>query len=146
MVHFMRPDQATNPGDPPRVVLVDDEPHITHMISRKLAQSGYEIRTAGDGRQALDLINNETPDLIVTDLQMPYMSGIELADRLFKSERTRSIPVIMLTARGFMVEQEVSELGNIKALLSKPFSPRSLVELVNKVIEQSDDRAQGHAA
>jgi len=128
------------------VVLVDDEPHITHMISRKLEQSGFTVRTASDGRQGLDLVNEQRPDLIITDLQMPYMSGVELAERLHKSDRTNSVPIIMLTARGFMVENEVRELDNIRALLSKPFSPRSLVELVNKVISGEHDRASGRAA
>jgi len=127
-----------------RAVLVDDEPHITHMISRKLQQAGFEVRTAPDGRQGLDLIKSDPPDLVITDLQMPYMSGIELATRLWKSEQTCAIPIIMLTARGFMVERETREFGNIKALLSKPFSPRSLLELAQRVLRDDGESSETH--
>ena len=139
------PESQTRPA---RAVLVDDEPHITHMISRKLQQAGFEVRTAPDGRQGLDLIKSEPPDLVITDLQMPYMSGVELATRLWKSEQTCEIPIVMLTARGFMVEREIRELGNIKALLSKPFSPRSLLELAQRVLRDDGESAetQGLAA
>lgn len=128
------------PSPKPRTaVIVDDEPHITHMVARKLEQAGFEVRAAGDGKQALELINDFMPSIVVTDLQMPYMSGIELARKLYTSERTKDIPVVMLTARGFIVEEETSELPNIKELHSKPFSPRQLVQVVERVIESSHD-------
>jgi DNA-binding response OmpR family regulator len=119
------------------VVLVDDEPHITRMVERRLSQLGYEVHTAGDGQQGLSLIHEVMPDLVVTDLQMPYMSGIELSTRLWSSEKTKGIPVIMLTARGFVVEQQIAELTNIRTLLSKPFSTRSLVDQIGAILGES---------
>lgn len=124
------------------VVLVDDEPHITHMVARKLTQCGYTVHSAMDGQQGLQLIHDVNPDLIVTDLQMPYMSGIELATRLFGSEKTTDIPVIMLTARGFAIESQIQELGNIKSLLSKPFGTKALVELIGKTLLESDQSGE----
>ncbi len=124
-----------------RVVLVDDEPHITRMVERRLSQLGYEVRTAGDGQQGLNLIHEVMPDLVVTDLQMPYMSGIELSTRLWSSEKTKGIPVVMLTARGFIVEQQISDLKNIRALLSKPFSTRSLVDRIGSILGEGADGA-----
>jgi DNA-binding response OmpR family regulator len=129
-----------------RVVLVDDEPHITRMVERRLAQLGYEVRTAGDGQQGLNLIHEVMPDLVVTDLQMPYMSGIELATRLWSSEKTKGIPVVMLTARGFIVEQQISDLKNIRALLSKPFSTRSLVDQIGSILGGGTGDATGRVA
>lgn len=122
-----------------RVVLVDDEPHITHMVARKLTQLGYEVHTAMDGQQGLELIHQVEPDLVVTDLQMPYMSGIDMATRLWGSEKTKETPVIMLSARGFAIEEQIKELGNIRALLSKPFGTKALVDLIGKTLSESDD-------
>lgn len=131
--------------DGPCVVLVDDEPHITHMVARKLMQCGYRVHTAMDGQQGLELILEVGPDLVVTDLQMPYMSGIDLATRLYSTEKTKEIPVIMLTARGFAVEEQLKELGNVKTLLSKPFGTKALVELIGTTLSL-DDGAEGLCA
>jgi len=115
-------------------VLVDDEPHITHMVARKLKQCGYTVHTAMDGQQGLKLILDVGPDLVVTDLQMPYMSGIELSTRLWESSKTKEIPVIMLSARGFAIEDQLRDLGNVRTLLSKPFGTKALVELITKTL------------
>lgn len=123
----------------PCVVLVDDEPHITHMVARKLMQNGYTVHTAMDGQQGLKLILEVEPDLVVTDLQMPYMSGIELAGRLWGSEKTKDIPVIMLTARGFAIEEQTKELANIKSLLSKPFGIKALIELIGNTLSNGGE-------
>ncbi|MFK7760306.1 MAG: response regulator [Phycisphaerales bacterium] len=123
----------------PCVVLVDDEPHITHMVARKLTQIGYEVHTAMDGQQGLKMIIETMPDLVVTDLQMPYMSGIELSTKLWESEKTQHIPLIMLTARGFAVESEVRELGNVRELLSKPFGIKALVDLIGSMLASEQD-------
>jgi len=118
----------------PCIVLVDDEPHITHMVARKLKQCGYTVHTAMDGQQGLKLILDVGPDLVVTDLQMPYMSGIELSTRLWESSKTKEIPVIMLSARGFAIEDQLRDLGNVRTLLSKPFGTKALVELITKTL------------
>ena len=127
------------------VVLVDDEPHITHMVARKLKQCGFTVHTAMDGQQGLELILEVGPDLVVTDLQMPYMSGIGLATRLFSSEKTKDIPVIMLSARGFAIEEQIKELGNVKSLLSKPFGTKALIEMIHSTLS-TDDGVEGLCA
>ncbi len=129
---MLNTQNATGTG--PCIVLIDDEPHITHMVSRKLTQCGYTVHTAMDGQQGHNLIHEVNPDLVVTDLQMPHMSGIELSTRLWNSEKTKDIPVIMLTARGFAVQEQVKELGNVKSLLSKPFGTKALVELISATL------------
>lgn len=131
--------QNTSASDGPCVVLVDDEPHITHMVARKLNQCGYTVHCAMDGKQGLELIHEVHPDLVVTDLQMPYMSGIELSTRLNGSEKTRAIPVIMLSARGFAIEDQIKDLDNVRALLSKPFGIKSLIELIEKTLNETDE-------
>jgi len=115
------------------------------MVARKLMQCGYTVHTAMDGQQGLELILEVMPDLVVTDLQMPYMSGIELSARLWESEKTKDIPVIMLTARGFAIEDQVRELGNIRSLLSKPFGTKALIELIGSTLS-SDGGVEGMCA
>jgi DNA-binding response OmpR family regulator len=73
------------------------------------------------------------------------MSGIDLATRLWSSEKTKDIPVIMLSARGFAIEDQIQELGNIRSLLSKPFGIKALVELIGKTLS-SDDGVEGLCA
>lgn len=114
--------------EPKLILVVDDEAHITHVVALKLTNAGYRVVTAGDGEEAFEVATAEKPDLVITDLQMPYMSGLELSKKLRRTPDMAATPVLMLTARGYALDQ--SELGqtNIKAVLSKPFSPRDVLE------------------
>jgi two-component system alkaline phosphatase synthesis response regulator PhoP len=114
--------------EPKLILVVDDEAHITHVVALKLTNAGYRVVTASDGEEAFEVATSERPDLVITDLQMPYMSGLELSKKLRRTAEMSSTPILMLTARGYALDQ--SELGqtNIKAVLSKPFSPRDVLE------------------
>ena len=117
-----------------RVLVADDESHILNVVSLKLRNAGLEVLTAADGEEAAELCQAELPDLLITDYQMPVLTGLELCRRLRQNERTKSIPAIMLTARGFDIEpQEMIEAG-ITSVLAKPFSPRELLERVNDLL------------
>ena len=117
-----------------RVLVVDDEVHILHVLSLKLRNAGYEVSTAQDGREALALAQTENPDLLITDYQMPHLSGLELCRRLRQMQSTRNIPAIMLTARGFAVEQEALTAAGVTACLNKPFSPREVLKVVENTL------------
>ncbi len=121
-----------------RVLLADDEAHITHLVSRRLESLGHEVRVAQDGEEAWAICQEWFPDLIVTDLQMPYLSGIELATRLRGLPQTAEIPILMLTARGYILEDEQIADARITEMLSKPFSVRRLVERVQELLAQSE--------
>lgn len=125
------------------ILLADDEPHITHIISHKLTRAGYEVVTVEDGEMAFQTALERKPSAIVTDLQMPYLSGIELAQQLTANESTKDIPIIMLTARGYTVEEEIAKLPSVKKLLSKPFSAKDLLKDINGLLA---DDAEGMAA
>ncbi len=101
----------------------------------KLTNAGYEVITAVDGEEALELCANEKPDLLITDYQMPLISGLELCKRLRSNEATRNIPAIMLTARGFDIEREDMVAAGIMAVLAKPFSPREVLAKVNDLLD-----------
>ena len=121
-----------------KVLVVDDEAHILHVVSLKLRNAGFDVITAADGEEALELAAAEQPDLLITDYHMPLMNGVELCCALRRQGETASIPAIMLTARGYALEAEDMERTGIRNVLSKPFSPRELLIAVQEVIEGSD--------
>ena len=127
-----------------KVLIVDDEAHIVQVLSIKLRNAGYEVFTAVDGEEALELAGRVIPDLVITDFQMPYMTGMELCRALAENETTARIPVVILTARGYALDDEDLALGNIKDVLSKPFSPRAIVQQV-KALLAVDVKTGDHA-
>ena len=119
-----------------KVLVVDDEIHIVHVVSIKLRNNGYEVITAENGAEAFELACREKPDIIVTDFQMPVMTGLEFVQKLRQSEQTKAIPVIMLTARGFAIEDESKKELQISEFLSKPFSPKELLRTIDDILYQ----------
>lgn len=119
-----------------KVLIADDEIHIVQVVSIKLRNNGFDVLTAENGQAAYRLACDEEPDLIVTDYQMPEMSGIELIESIRKNPDLADTPVVMLTARGFAIDEQQKEELNISACLSKPFSPRELLQSVTEIITQ----------
>ena len=119
-----------------RVLVVDDEIHIVHVVAIKLRNNGYEVISADNGAEAYELACKEKPDIIVTDFQMPVMSGLELVEKLRQCDETEDIPVIMLTARSFAISKEQQEDLRISSCLSKPFSPKELLGNIEDVLYQ----------
>jgi len=116
------------------ILVADDESHILHVVSLKLRNAGFRVLTARDGQEALDLATSEHPDLLITDFHMPQLSGLELCYRLKDDPGTKDIPAIMLTARGYHLEPHDTDSSGILRMISKPFSPRSLLETVNEIL------------
>ena len=125
-----------------RILVVDDESHILHVLTLKLGKAGYDVLTAVDGEEGLHLARESKPDLVITDIQMPYMTGLELSRALADDESTSAIPVLILTARGYALAAEDLESSNIRDVLSKPFSPRSLIELVASTLTADSHRSE----
>jgi DNA-binding response OmpR family regulator len=119
-----------------RVLIVDDEAHILQVLNLKLRNAGYDVLTAADGEEGAEIAARERPHLIITDFQMPYMTGLEMCKALASQDATRSIPVVMLTARGYALEDDDLAACNIKEVLSKPFSPRSVLQLVERLLKE----------
>ena len=136
----------TNRGDHKmaRILIVEDEPNMVAGLRDNFEYDGYEVITAPDGISGLDRALNDAPDLVVLDVMMPRMSGLEVCKRL-KSERP-SIPIIMLTARGQEVDKVVGlELG-ADDYVTKPFSIRELLARVKAVLRrvQTVPKEQDH--
>ena len=125
-----------------RILVVDDESHILHVLTLKLGKAGYDVLTSVDGEGGLHLARESKPDLVITDIQMPYMTGLELSRALADDESTSAIPVLILTARGYALASEDLESSNIRDVLSKPFSPRSLIELVASTLTADSHRSE----
>ena len=119
-----------------KVLVADDEIHIIHVVAIKLRNNGYEVIAANNGAEAYDLACREKPDIVVTDYQMPVMTGLELIAKLRGDERTKETPVILLTARSFAVSQEQQESLGVSSCLSKPFSPKELLKTIQDILYQ----------
>lgn len=117
------------------ILVADDESHILHVVSLKLRNAGFRVLTAHDGAEALEIAQQERPDLLITDYHMPELSGLELCQRLKRDARTSAIPTIMLTARGYHLEPHDTEQSGVLRMLSKPFSPRQLLATVNEILD-----------
>ena len=120
-----------------KVLVVDDEIHIVHVVTIKLRNNGYEVITAENGAEAFEKACQEKPDIVVSDCQMPVMTGLELVAKLRQCEQTKDIPVIMLTARSFAIEDEQKQQLQISECLSKPFSPKELLRSIEDVLYSS---------
>jgi len=117
-----------------KILVADDESHILHVVSLKLRNAGFEVLTASDGQEALELAQSQRPDLLITDYHMPQLSGLELCQKLKQDSATARIPAIMLTARGYQLDLKDTNRSGIRRMISKPFSPRHLLEAVNEVL------------
>jgi DNA-binding response OmpR family regulator len=129
--------------DQPRILVVDDESGIVDVLEKYLRDEGFAVSRAGDGVTAVELALRERPDLVILDLNLPKLSGIE-AFRRIRAEL--DVPVIMLTARIGEVDRIVGlELG-ADDYVSKPFSPREVVARVKTVLRRAQRRAPSPAA
>jgi len=131
---------------PQRILVIDDEMHILQVLSLKLRNAGFEVHTAVDGEEGLHLARTIQPDLIITDVQMPYMTGLELSRVLAGDVATAAIPVVILTARGYALDDDDIDTNNIVEVVSKPFSPRAVINLVCSTLEGSAQHTMNREA
>jgi two-component system alkaline phosphatase synthesis response regulator PhoP len=125
-----------------RVLIVEDDPDIAELVARYLDKAGFTTERVGSGREAVGAISDRPPDLVVLDLMLPHMDGLEVCRLLRGQDATAAIPIIMLTARAEESERIVGlELG-ADDYLAKPFSPNELVARVRALLR----RAQRGAA
>jgi two-component system alkaline phosphatase synthesis response regulator PhoP/two-component system response regulator VicR len=126
---------------PKKILAVDDERHIVRLIQVNLERAGYKVSTAFDGREALQKIEADKPDLVVLDVMMPYMDGLETLKRIRANPATRALPVIMLTAKA--QDQDVFQgySHGVDIYLTKPFNPIELLTFIKRIFseQESDD-------
>ena len=118
------------------ILVVDDEPDIVEIIQYNLEKSGFDVIMAADGPSALEKARDETPDLIVLDLMLPGLEGTDVCRILKQDERTRSIPILMLTAKSEEIDRIIGlELGADDYVV-KPFSPREIALRIRNILRR----------
>jgi len=121
----------------PRILIVEDDPDIAQLVARYLDKAGFTTDRAASGREALQAVTEKAPDLMVLDLMLPLVDGLEVCRRVRSNEATAGLPIIMLTARGEESERIVGlELG-ADDYLAKPFSPNELVARVRALLRRA---------
>jgi DNA-binding response OmpR family regulator len=128
-----------------RILVVDDEVYIVHILDFSLGMEGYEVITALDGEQALEKARAEHPDLIVLDVMMPKLDGYETCRILKGDDATRNIPIILLSAKGRNADQKVGFDVGADDYITKPFSPRKLVERINALLGEGNSQQRMQA-
>ena len=119
---------------PGKIMIVDDEMHLARILQFTLEHAGYEVVTAYDGREALDSMDREDPDLVILDLMLPVVDGYKVCNMMKNGDRFRETPVIILSARDFSREK-LDEPLNADLLMEKPFNTEYLLEEIARLLE-----------
>jgi two-component system, cell cycle response regulator len=123
------------------VLLVDDDPLILEVLSTILDLEEFDVVTASNGRKALAAVDASRPDVVVCDVMMPEVDGLEVCRRLKSDPATVDLPVILLTARDRPEDRQAGEEAGCDAYLTKPFSPLQLIDIIRDVrVNQRDAR------
>ena len=124
---------------PEQLLLVDDEPGLREAVQAYLEDSGYTVQTAANGREGWETLQRVLPDLVITDVMMPQVSGYEFLKQLREDPRFKTLPVIFLTARGMKSDRIQGYDAGCDAYLPKPFDPDELVAIVTRLLKQRAD-------
>ncbi len=120
-----------------RIVYIEDEHDVIDMVKLILERERYEVIGADGGREGLDIVRREIPDVILLDLMMPDMGGWDVYQQLKADERTRAIPVIIVTARAQSIDKVLGlQIARVDDYISKPFSPKDLIASIERVLEE----------
>ena len=120
-----------------RILVADDEPNQLELLTFNLTQAGFEVIRAGDGQQALDMVEEHRPDLVIIDWMMPHMSGIDVCRALRARADTKRLPIIILSARGEEGDRTLGLDIGADDYISKPFSPREMVSRVRALLRRA---------
>jgi two-component system alkaline phosphatase synthesis response regulator PhoP len=133
-------------ADMRKALVVEDDPDIVELIDHYLRAEGFEVESLGDGRQALERLRVGSHDVVILDLQLPGLDGLSLCAELRRDKRTRSLPVIMLTARGDEADRVVGLEVGADDYVVKPFSPKELVARVRALMRRLNRREDDEEA
>jgi DNA-binding response OmpR family regulator len=117
-----------------KIVIADDEEDLVKFLKVRLLKRNYDVLTGTNGLEALDLVRQHRPDLVILDVKMPHLSGIEVCRRLKQDEALKAIPVILVTANSLEVTPEVFTSSQADDLMLKPFEASVLYEKLTRLI------------
>ncbi len=120
-----------------RLAYIEDEAEMIDLVRLILSRRGYTVMGANGGREGLELIRKELPDLVLLDLMMPDMDGWDVYHQIKSEELTRDIPVIVITAKALNIDKVLGlRIAKVEDYISKPFSPQELLERVDQVLSR----------
>ena len=117
-----------------KILIIDDEPDIIKVVKFRLIKTGYELMTAADGREGLELARVLKPDLVLLDYRMPFLNGDEVCKEIKKDESTKHIPVILMTASTQDTLKENIQTMGADDYILKPFEPEELIKKIKRLI------------
>ncbi len=117
-----------------RVIVAEDNRILQDVIRFNLVRAGFDVRTATEGSQVLRMLEEVPADVVVTDCQMPGMSGLELCQHIRNHAVLFNLPILFCSAKGLEIEQHTLDALRLPAILCKPFSPRNLIEKVTELL------------
>jgi DNA-binding response OmpR family regulator len=120
-----------------KVLVVDDDPHIRELVRMKLQSAGHEVITAEDGQEGYDTALRELPGLVLLDIAMPRMTGLEVCEKLRNEESTANLPIVLITARSSESDVEKGFAAGADDYITKPFSPRELLARLEAILERA---------
>jgi twitching motility two-component system response regulator PilG len=116
----------TDPGK--TILVVDDSPVVRNLIAGKLQESGYNVLSAANGAEALAVISNATPDLVLLDIAMPKMDGYQVCENIRKNGATKNIPVVLISGKDGYYDENRAQMAGTSSYISKPFGPETLMK------------------
>ena len=118
------------------ILIADDEPHLVHILAYNLTRAGAVVEIATNGQECVEIALRISPDLIVSDYQMPVLDGLQASIQLRSNLATTHIPILMLTSRGHRLTPAELALTNIRAVMAKPFSIRQLLKSIEDILSK----------
>jgi DNA-binding NarL/FixJ family response regulator len=123
-----------------QLLLVDDEPGLREAVKDYLQESGFSVQVASNAREGWELVQQNLPDLVISDIMMPQVDGYQFLKQLRDDPRFRALPVIFLTAKGMTTDRIQGYHAGVDAYLPKPFDPDELVAIVENLLERRSSR------
>ena len=124
--------------DNKKLLLIDDDPNLILLVKDYLEFRGYEVMAAGNGREALEILNLHLPDMIICDVMMPEMDGYAFVDKIRQDSRTSWIPIMFLSAKGQSQDKIKGLTTGVDIYMIKPFEPEELVAQVESSLKQAN--------
>lgn len=118
------------------VLIVEDEPFITEVLSFLLEREGLKVLTYDDGEGCVEYIRTHRPDLVILDMMLPHKSGMQVLEELRSIDILKSLPVLMLTAKGQKKDRSAAEAAGVSLFMTKPFANREIIENVQSLLKK----------
>ena len=118
-----------------KVLIVDDEVDVVEVVTVLLEHEGYQIMKAYDGKEALEIVEKETPDLIILDIMMPEIDGVEVCRRLRQRDELKEVPIVMFSAKLSAIDKKESFDAGADGFISKPFNARGFIAGIKTYLE-----------